>query len=485
MSKLSAALPMAGLLWAVLLLTTGCGRGSNEDNGGYRTVAAASRDIVIAVEAAGSIEPITTVEVKSKASGEILDLPVDTGDVVSANDLLVVIDQRIPRNAVAQANANLEVAQARLEHADAQLQRMQQLHTQSSVSNVDFERAQLDVANARAEVVRSEVALETARIQMEDTELRAPIGGTIIRRLAERGQVISSPAQDVSGGSVLLEMAELSTVRVRTLIDETDIGKIRAGIPARVTVAAYPDSSFEGHVLKVEPHAEVVQNVTMFPVLVDLDNRDGRLMPGMNATVNIDIARRHDVLAVPNAALRTAADASMAARLLNMPADTVPNLMAAARAQADDRGERPVDETETAMPDMAQLREIREKQQRGAALSEAEQKIVNDMRERMARGGGPGFGNGGQRGGSAAGQRRSNIDEQMGGQYVVFVDRGNGPAAVLIQAGITDLDYTEVVSGLDAGDRVFLLPSASLQRSQENFQERMNRMTGGIPGMSR
>jgi HlyD family secretion protein len=477
---------VAVLLVAAMLI--GCGQQSNGNEAAYRAVAAATRNIVIAVEAAGTLEPITTVEVKSKASGEILQLSVDTGDRVEGDDLLVVIDQRIPRNAVAQADANLEVAKARYEHARAQLGRMQELHTRSSVSNVDFERAELDLANARAEVVRAEVALETARIQMDDTQIRAPISGTVIERLAERGQVISSPVQDVSGGSILLKMAELSTVRVRTLIDETDIGKIRPGIPARVTVSAFPDRNFEGRVLKIEPQATVVQNVTMFPVLVDLDNADGLLMPGMNATVNIDIARRHNALAIPNAALRTSADAGMAAQLLGLPADSATALFAGAR-QRDGEARPVVALLENGTPDFARMRALREKMQRGERLTNEEQQLVATMRERMqqlaASGGSPGdFVREGDGAGAASGQRRSALDGQMGGRHVVFVDRPSGPVAVLVETGITDLDYTEVLDGLAEGDRVFLLPSASLQRSQEMFTERMNRMTGGIPGMS-
>jgi HlyD family secretion protein len=469
-----------------LTLTAGCTQQTGDNESAYRSVAVGPRDIVIAVEAAGTIEPISTVEVKSKASGEILELPVDTGDRVAANDLLVVIDQRVPRNAVAQAEANLEVARARFDHSRSQLLRMQELHTRSSVSNVDFERAELDVANARAEVVRAEVALETARIQMDDTNIRAPIAGTVIERLAERGQVISSPVQDVMGGSILLKMAELSTVRVRTLIDETDIGKIQPGIAARVSVSAYPNRTFEGRVLKIEPQATVVQNVTMFPVLVDLDNADGLLMPGMNATVNIDIARRHGVLAVPNAALRTPADTAMAAQLLGLAASEATALFASAR-QHDGNDAEPMAAGDNGPPDFARMRAVREKMERGEPLTGEEQQLVAAMRARMQQmaAAGDGRGMGAREGRPQQALRRSGLDAQRGGRYVVFVDGGsNGPRPVLVEAGITDLDFTEVVSGLRDGERVFLLPSASLQRTQEMFTERMNRMAGGVPGIT-
>ena len=143
---------------------------------------------------------------------------------------------------------------------------------------------------------------------MDDTDVLAPISGTIIAKNVERGQVISSPTRDVSGGTVLLTMADLSLVQVRTLVDETDIGKIRPGLHATVAVASYPNQPFEGDVLKIEPMAETQQNVTMFPVLIRIPNTDGLLRPGMNAEVEINIGSRQGVLAFPNAALRTDRD---------------------------------------------------------------------------------------------------------------------------------------------------------------------------------
>ena len=129
-------------------------------------------------------------------------------------------------------------------------------------------------------MVRAKVAVENAKDQLDDTNVLAPITGTIIEKDVERGQVISSPTKDVGGGTVLLKMADLGLVQVRTLVDETDIGKIQVGQPATVTVDAFPNRPFEGTVLKIEPQAQTEQNVTMFPVLVRIDNRAGTAPPG-------------------------------------------------------------------------------------------------------------------------------------------------------------------------------------------------------------
>src|SRR5690606_22054075 len=165
-------------------------------------------------------------------------------------------------------------------------------------------QTQLEAANAQAQVVSAEVAVENARIAMDDTSVRAPITGTIIERQVEPGTVISSPTQAVSDGTILMKMADLNAVPVRTLVDETDIGKIQPGMKTQGTVAAYPNQPFEGEVLKIEPQAIVEQNVTMFAVRIQLDNRGGLLKPGMNAEVRIQIGKREGVTAVPTAALR-------------------------------------------------------------------------------------------------------------------------------------------------------------------------------------
>nr|MBP9198614.1 efflux RND transporter periplasmic adaptor subunit [Gemmatimonadales bacterium] len=170
----------------------------------YQAVAVERRDIVVSARANGTIQPDTTVEVKSKASGEILKLNVETGSTVARGDLLIQVDPRTAKNSFAQAEADLDVAKAKLANATAQKNRSDALFESKALTEQEHEQAVLDFANARSEVVRAEVAVENARIRLEDTDVRAPIGGTIIEKSVERGQVISSPTSDVGGGTVLL-----------------------------------------------------------------------------------------------------------------------------------------------------------------------------------------------------------------------------------------------------------------------------------------
>jgi HlyD family secretion protein len=482
---------LATLGMTVLLSLAGCKKA--EAPIVYQAVPVESRDIVVSAQASGTVQPDTVVEVKSKASGEILDLLVETGQVVKRGALMVRVDPRNPRNTLAQAQADLEVAQARLTNATSQKRRADELYQSQSITEQEHETALLDFANAKAEVVGAQVAVENAKDQLDDTNVRAPIAGTIIEKSVERGQVISSPTKDVGGGTVLLKMADLNLVQVRTLVDETDIGKIRVGARASVTVDAFPNRPFEGSVLKIEPQAQTEQNVTMFPVLVRIDNRQGLLRPGMNAEVEVHVGERHDVLAVPNAALRTQRDAGSAAQVLGVSSEQVQEQLAASQSSlgAAPGGTKPDsgaggasmttrDGRTIALPASVTEEQVRAafaKRRQGAELTAAESAVLDRVRQASGRGGSGRQGQGGGRGGDT--------DGLFGGRYIVFVKRPAGPTAVWVRTGLTDLDYSEVVSGLQPSDSVLLLPSASLVQSQQEMKDRFNRMTGGggVPGM--
>jgi HlyD family secretion protein len=470
----------------------------------YQAVPVEKRNIIVSAQAAGVIQPDTTVEVKSKASGEILEMLVETGQLVERGALMVKVDQRTPRNTLAQAEAQLEVAQARLQNAASQRSRANELFKSQSITQTEQEKAVLDYANAKAEVVGAEVAVENAKIRMADTDVRAPITGTIIEKNVERGQVISSPTSDVGGGTILLKMADLNLVQVRTLVDETDIGKIKPGLRATVTVDAYPNTPFEGEVLKVEPQAQTQQNVTMFPVIVRIQNRDGRLRPGMNSEVEIHVGQRDSVPAIPNAALRTQKDVGSAAQVLGLDPSTIQQQLAAndsAVAAKTDSGSgrstqaaaaapkdsaapaKPAGNTMTtpdgrtiALPPgvtEAQVRAIFAKRMGGTELTDSERALLRQVFAGMGGGGRPG-----------GAPRPPSNDFQFGGRYIVFVLRNGQPTPVNVRTGLTDLDYSEVMSGLAIGDSVLVLPSASLIQSQQEFKQRIGNITGGgLPGV--
>jgi HlyD family secretion protein len=438
----------------------------------YLAVAVEPRDIVVSAQAAGTIQPDTTVEVKSKASGEILQLAAETGQIVKQGAPLVRIDPRNARNLLAQAQADLDVAKAKLENTTSQKRRSDELFKSQSITQQEHEQSLLDYANAKSEVVRAQVSVDNARIQLEDTDVRAPITGTIIEKDVERGTVIASAVSNVSGGTTLLKMADLNLVQVRTLVDETDIGKIQVGQAATVTVDAYPNRPFDGTVLKIEPQAQTEQNVTVFPVLIRIQNREGLLRPGMNTEVEIHVGRRDSVLAVPNAALRTQRDVTSAAQVLGIEPETVQRELAATAPANRSEGASPgSDGVPPQRPDSLRTRgdSGRTRSAQAARSDSGQQRMGAAWRQ--GRGG--------------AGRRQGSFGGSAAGRYIVFVKRNGQPKPVWIRTGLTDLDYSEVTQGLDRGDSVYVLPSASLVQSQQDMKQRFTQMTGGggVPGM--
>ena len=474
-----------------LLLLAACGKEAAPTLAVYQALPVERRDIVVSARASGTIQPDTTVEVKSQASGEVLQVKVQTGQVVRAGELMVLIDPRIPKNNVDQAQSSLEVAQARLLNATTQKERSDALYKSQSITQAEYDQSVLDFATAKAGVVSARVNLQNAQITLDQTEVRAPSAGTIIEMDIERGQVISSPTSTVGGGTVLLKMADLNLVQVSTLVDETDIGKIQPGLRTSVTVDAYPNTPFEGQVLKIEPLATTSQNVTMFPVLVRIANRNGQLRPGMNADVEIHVGRRDSVLALPNSALRTTRDVASAAEVLGLTMEEVTAQLAERTPGRDSTmvetmATAPAGNTMTlggqsiTLPDgvtEAQIKAIMQKRMSGAEQTASERALLRQVFAGMGGGGRPG--GGGRRAGG-------NGDASGGGRYIVFVRREGKPFAKHVTTGLTDLDYSEVVSGLQEGDSVLVLPSASLVQAQKESAERMQRITGGggIPGMS-
>ncbi|MBX3173707.1 MAG: efflux RND transporter periplasmic adaptor subunit [Gemmatimonadaceae bacterium] len=288
-----------------------------------RTAVIGARDIVISARAAGTVAPVTTIEVKSQASGEITEVHVEEGEMVRRGQLLARVDPRIPSNAVIQATADSVVAQAALANAESRLERAEQLFAQQALTEEEAEAARLSRATAYADLIRAQRALEDARIAFVQTEVRAPSDGVILSRSVAVGSVIASASRDVGGGAILMRMASLDIVEVRALVDERDIGRIKEGLPVEITVASFPNRPFRGEVLRVGAEAVIEQNVTTFPVIVRIPNADALLKPGMNAEVEIMIGEARDVLAVPVTALRDERDVETVAELVGLSSDSI------------------------------------------------------------------------------------------------------------------------------------------------------------------
>ena len=472
---------MAGgraLLFAAIVIA-GCNKSKAEDPATAPEVATVEkRDLDVTADASGLVEPIDSVEIKSKASGEVLSVNVQTGQEVTRGALLVAVEPRDVRNAYAQAEADLEVAKARTETSAANLKRVQELRKDNVATQQELETAVLDDANSRAALVKARVNLDLAQQRLGDVTIRAPLNGTVIQRSIEPGMIIASASGTFGGGTTLLTMADLSVVQVRALVDESDIGKVEAGQQARVTVEAYPGRTFFGQVMKVEPRAVVDQNVTMFPVLIQLRNDEKLLKPGMNTEVSIEIAHKTDAVVIPNDAVVAMRDATTAGEALGLTEQQMKDAMQKLRdqrmgGQAMGRSGGQADTTKKdstqKQPAMSpECSALRDKARNGGFqnLSDADRAKMRTCFQGQGGGGGGrgGFGGGGFGGGRRRGNTRPGI---------VFVPGAKGPEPRMVMLGVNDWDYTEVVNGLKPGEKVFLMTAARLQQQQTDMQNRI------------
>ncbi len=268
-----------------------------------RTAVVERGDLVISISASGTIEPVESVEVKSKASGEIVVLAVQEGDIVKRGQLVARLDPKTVQNEFDQAEADFKVAQVTREQRETELGRQQDLFNRKLSSKSELDNARLAYEESGAALVRTRSVLATARERLEDTEIKAPIDGVVLSRPVEVGQIISSGTTTVTGGTLLCTIANMSKVYVAALVDETDIGRVMVGLPCDVRPEAYPGKQLHGEVLRIAPQARVEQNVTMFEVTCVVDNVEGLLKAGMNATVEMVLAQAEDVLTLPARAL--------------------------------------------------------------------------------------------------------------------------------------------------------------------------------------
>ena len=457
------------LIVAAIVVALGACKKTTDPTVTIETAPAERRSIVLSAQANGTVEPVDIVEVKSKASGTIVRMPVDVGSNVKTGDLLVQIDPRDVQNQYDQAAADLSSSTVSRAVALAQRNRSADLYKQRIITAQEMEQATLTFANADAEVIKARTNLSIARVRLQDATVRAPTNGTIIERPVSEGTVITSATTSASGGTTILKMADLSKVRMRAFVNETDIGNVKPGQTATVTVDAFPNRRFVGIVEMVEPQAVVQSSVTMFPVLVSLSNADGALKPGMNGAVTMDIARKDNVLAVPSDAIRNARDAATVAPVLGVNPDTLKAILAAGRRGGAGGAGRTASSTASSAggSDTIQGRRFR-----GGASS-----TPGSRAGAGGAGGAAGAGFGGAAGQAGAGAGTGGGGR--GGPNVVFVKKDGKYIPRVVRVGISDFDNTEIMSGVTQGEQVALLGAAVLQAQREQLQQRIRAGTGG------
>jgi HlyD family secretion protein len=271
--------------------------------------------IVAKVTATGTLSALVTVQVGAQVSGRIQKLFVDYNSVVKKGDLIALIDPELFNAALAQSKANLLAAEASVgkdkvmvRDAERTYRREKELREQNLVAQSDADTAETTYLAAKAQqqadeatVAQARANMEQARVNLEYTKIYAPISGMVIARNVDVGQTVAASFT----APVLFTIAEdLTRIQVDTNIAEADVGKLADGMTATFTVDAFTNESFQGKIRQIRNASQTLQNVVTYDAVIDVENKELKLRPGMTANVTVVYAERGDVVRVPNAALR-------------------------------------------------------------------------------------------------------------------------------------------------------------------------------------
>lgn len=383
-------LPLLFLVFSLLA----CKGGDNKKEQ-YRTEKVDRGTVTMTVTATGTLSAVTTVQVGSQISGVIARLHADFNSRVQKGQVLAELDPTPFEQQVEQRRADVTRNEVQTEDARIKLDRQRRLFESGLTSQAEVDGAEAQYKSARAQVEQSRASLSQAMTNLRYTKIVSPIDGVVVDRQYDVGQTVAASFQ----APTLFEIAQdLSKMQVQADVDQSDIGRVQVGQLARFTVDAYPDEEFRGRISQIRYNAQVNQNVVTYPVILEVENPEGRLRPKMTANVSIDVASVQNVLRVPNAALRF----------------RPPTESGAAASQPAGRG--------------------------------------GDVTERAARSG-QGRGPAGAAGQLPAGRRKTAAGAKTSTVYLLGPQNKLTP--VEIRTGITDGRFTQVLSGsLEEGDAV-------------------------------
>ena len=286
------------------------GRGATQETSNYRFVTVERGDLESVVSTTGTLDAVTTVEVGTQVSGRVAEIYADFNDEVAEGQVIARIDSTLLEIAVREAEADLERLEAQLRQAERDYERSKKLFEDQVLAETNYDQAQYQLDVAKASMMSARVNLEKAEQNLAYATISAPISGTVVERNVDVGQTV---AASFSAPQLFEIAGDLSRMRILASVDESDIGQIEEGQAVRFTVQAHPDETFAGSVNQVRLASSTEENVVNYPVGVDVDNPDGRLLPGMTATVSFLVESAHDVTKIANAALRFRATDEMRA----------------------------------------------------------------------------------------------------------------------------------------------------------------------------
>lgn len=387
----------------------------NRDNGeagtSYRFVEVEQGDLEAVVSSTGTLEAVKTVQVGTQVSGIISQLYVDFNDTVQKGQVVARLDATLLASAVNDADITLERNLAQLQQAERDFERINNLYEKQFVTEVEFNTAKFNLDVAKANTKSAQISLDRARQNLSYATIYAPISGTVIERNVEVGQTV---AASLSAPQLFLIANDLSRLQILASVDESDIGRIEEGQEVRFTVQAYAEDTFIGTVRQVRLQSSIQENVVNYTVVVDVNNADGRLLPGMTATLDFLIETASDVLKVANAALRFRPTEDMIAEM---------------RARREQERENTPD---SLRQPFGGRRDSTERGNQGGGQTGDQGGFGTGQ-------GGLGQSEGGQRGGFGGGQGRAGVT------MLWYLDETGNLSVARVRTGITDGQSTEIM----------------------------------------
>jgi HlyD family secretion protein len=405
---------------------------SRADGGtAYQSTPVIRGDLTQVVTATGQLDPVVNVQVGSQISGIVKKLYVDFNSVVKSNQVIAEIDPSTYEVNVAKAEAEVANAKANLALAQVQARRADSLYTNRLISASDHDTALAQLQQADAQVQSDEASLKNAKVQLSYCTIYAPVDGVVISRNVDVGQTV---AASFNTPTLFVIANDLTKMQIDALVSEADIGGVAIQQDVNFTVDAYPYRTFHGKVTQVRYGAITNQNVINYDCVIDVNNSDLKLLPGMTANVSIVTAQHNNVLRIPNAALRFRPPDAVGAEFNseNSLASTTPGQRAGGAGQTRAGGGRGEGGGGRARPNGAS----------GGGR------------------GSPGPGGPGGEGVPGGGPHRAKTEHQLV-RTVYILPTGAPtdltsvkPKPVQVKLGITDGIDTEVVSGLNEGDQI-------------------------------
>lgn len=452
----------------------------------FQTTKIARGDITQAVTATGDLQPVVTVDIGAQVSGQIKEVLVDYNSIVKQGDVLARIDESTPTQRLRQAEADLASTEASNQLIQINAKRTAELFEKKLVSQQELDSINAQLAQSNASLLTRRAAVANAQLDLERTVITAPIDGMVLDRKTDKGRTVNA---SMNAPTLFTLVNNLTKMQINAAVAEADVGSISEGQEVKFTVDAFPNRTFAGTVRQVRNAATTQQSVVSYATIIDVNNDDLKLKPGMTANVSIIVQQKTNVLRVENGALR-----------VRIPAELMPKAPAAATpviakgGEKSKGGEAPAGAVAT-MTDEERMRATMDIMrevgfQRGTPASPeqiekakvlAKQKGLDPdlIAARFAMpggrggrgGGGGGGGEGGRRGGgggSGAGERGFNNTVVQRTLYKLInpdaPDKDKRVEAVSARLGISDGFYTEVLGGINEGDTLVksvIMPGAA------------------------